>query len=232
MGSPILFSKNTRIHLVKSLNQFKFLWIISLALFGSKAFSHPTSYEGGYALMSEVSTDHQELSIVYSPKYWLGLGIIGLRSPEEFDLVSTQLGWLVKRWNLPSAQANIYLVGGAGYGALYNLGVTKQKGLLVRYGIQADYENRRFFSFAKFVEHRLVKDHVLVTNQLMTAIGFAPYLADYDELNSWVIFKVALNDNFQTWNFSPTLRFFYKNFLWEIGQSLDGHTRINFMARM
>lgn len=202
-------------------------------MFSSLAGAHPTSYEGGFALMSEMSPGGQETSLIYSPKYWLGAGVVGKRSKDRFNIVTSQVGWLVNRWNLPKAQGNFYLIGGLGYGDLKDPlnGQTSKEGMIYRYGAQADFETRRIYTFLKYTEHRFSDDNSLISDQLSAAIGFAPYLAGFRELNSWVIFKVMSSTQDDDPTYIAMVRFFYKNFLWEIGQDFDGNSQLNYMVR-
>ena len=203
---------------------FHLLWVESV-------HAHPTSFEGGFAIMSEMSRKDQEISAIYSPKYWLGTGIIFARSPEKFDLITSQIGWLVKRWNLSEAQGNAYLLGGIGYGVLTQNTEQEISGVMYRLGIQLDYETRRIYTFTRYVEHRFFEDNNLINDQFSAAVGFAPYLGEFDELNSWVIFKFIARDRFDDMSYVLMLKFFYKNFLWEIGQDFDGSPQFNFMVR-
>jgi len=198
-------------------------------IFSTFSYAHPTSYEGGYSLMTEMHPDVQEISMIYSPKYWLGAGVVTMRAPDRFELVTSQIGWLVNRWNLSEAQGNFYLVGGLGYGN--RLDENLQEGAVYRLGAQADFETRRIYTFLKYVEHRFTDDGSLLNNQLSAAVGFAPYLGEFDELNSWVIFKVVAQNEFNDFIYLPMMRFFYKNFLWEIGQDFKGNSQFNFMVR-
>ena len=63
-------------------------------------------------------------------------------------------------------------------------------------------------------------------------VGHAPYLAEYDELNIWLMLQYmnhprGLNRHMTT----PIVRMFYKNVLWELGVSTDGTFIINFAIR-
>ena len=196
------------------------------------ASAHPTSYEGGYALMSEMRGGSSELSLIYSPKFWLGVGVVSVRSKGEYKILTSQIGWLVNRWNLPAAQGNIYLIGGIGTGDLINpTGVVNSSGAIYRYGAQADYETRRIFTFLRYVEHRFIDSGQLVSDHFSAAVGFAPYLAEFNELNIWVILKAMYNSRSKEPVYVPTVRFFYKNFLWELGQDFNGNSQFNFMVR-
>ena len=210
---------------------FPVLLAFQCFLWTKNAYAHPTSFEGGFALMSEVSRKNQEISIIYSPKYWLGVGAAAIRVPEQFNLITSQIGWLVKRWNLPEAQGNSYLLGGIGHGILKQEIEPEINGSMYRFGIQLDYETRKIYTFMRYVEHRFFKDNKRINDQLSAAVGFAPYLGESDELNSWVIFKMTASNRFNKKNFILILRFFYKSFLWEIGQDFTGNPNFNFMVR-
>ena len=63
-------------------------------------------------------------------------------------------------------------------------------------------------------------------------MGLAPYLANFDELNSWILLRVRANDtDFRDPVTIVMIRFFYKNFLWEVGQDFNGNSHLNFMIR-
>lgn len=209
-------------------------WLFITVLFTSTkvSWAHPTSYEGGYSLMTELHPEIQEISMIYSPKYWLGTGVVTMRMPDKFELATAQVGWLVNRWNLAEAQGNFYLLGGLGHGKLEGTAFQNPtQGTVYRLGAQADFETRRIYTYMRYIEHRFTDDSSLLNNQFSAALGFAPYLGEFDELNSWVIFKFVALDNFTDFIYLPMLRFFYKNFLWEIGQDFDGNSQLNFMVR-
>ena len=181
--------------------------------------------------MSEINRKDQEISMIYSPKYWLGVGAVFVKSPEKFDIITSQIGWLVKRWNLSEAQGNFYFIGGAGYGILKQDTGSEINGGIYRFGVQLDYETRRVYTFTRYIEHRFFEDNKYINDQFSAAIGVAPYLGEFNKLNSWAIFKFTARNRFNERKYAFILRFFYKNFLWEIGQDLDGDPQLNFMIR-
>ena len=206
-------------------------FVLIMTFYTTAGLAHPTSFEGGFALMSEMHPTIQETSMIYSPKYWLGTGVVTMRSPEQFEFATSQIGWLAKRWNLPEAQGNFYLLGGVGYGKDERTPLDVREGTMYRLGAQADFETRRIYTFVRYVEHRFFKDSEYLSDQFAAAVGFAPYVGEFDELNSWVIFKLVASNQFEDFIYLPMLRFFYKNFLWEIGQDFVGNSQFNFMVR-
>ena len=148
----------------------------------NKLYAHPTTYEGGFSIMSEMSKKKQETLLIYSSKYWLGTGLVFIKYPEIPYLLSSQIGFLIKRWNLPSDQGNIYFFGGLAHF------LENKTRLIYRLGGQLDYETRRIYSFMKYTEHRFFENNKEIQDELNLAFGVAPYVAEFDELNSWLIF--------------------------------------------
>ncbi len=193
------------------------------------AYGHPVSYEGGTALMVHLLPAHNKLSLIYSPKWWLGTGVVVEKLDGDRAYESLHVGWLIKRWNLSVAQGNIYVYGGPGR---YKVDSTNESASFIRLGFQMDYETRKFYIAAKYIEYRTLKSSLgILDKALGFGIGFAPYVANFKDLNSWVIFRVNVSDDLKEYAYVPTLRFFYKNFLWEVGQSLKGQSSLNFMVR-
>ena len=174
---------------------------------------------------------YQNLELVYSPKYWLGIGTVIERRPEAWESTAIQIGYLAKRWNLPAAKGNIYFLSGPGYGSKFKADKPKVTDLLYRVGLQGDFETRRIYTFAKYTEQRFFNTNDLINNRLELRIGYAPYLAGFSELNSWVILKTAFINNFEEIIYIPTVRLFYKNILIDLGVDLDGRSQLNFMVR-
>ncbi len=207
------------------------LSIIILLVWPFYSFSHPSSYEGGIDLMGVSHEKFQNLELVYSPKYWLGTGLIAERRPDLWESTSLQIGYLAKRWNLPAAQGNLYLLAGPGYGTKYLANEKKITDILYRLGIQGDFETRRIYTFAKYTEQRFFDSNELINNRLELRVGYAPYLAEFTELNSWLILKTVFLRDFKDTIYIPTVRLFYKNFLVEFGVDLNGGPQLNFMVR-
>lgn len=181
--------------------------------------------------MSQMNPVNQEINLIYSPKWWLGTGVVFDRKTDERELVSAHFAYLAKRWNLPEAQGNIYIFGGPGY-AKTNMNEPKlNEESFYRLGFQVDYETRRIYTAIRYVENRFMEDSELIYSRLRLAAGFAPYTAGYDDLNAWVILRTFFDSSMDETQWVPTLRFFYKNFLWEIGQDFKGRSHFNFMVR-
>ncbi len=181
--------------------------------------------------MSEMSPVNQELSFVYSPKWWLGTGIVFDRNTDRWKLTSLHFALLAKRWNWPEAQGNLYLFGGPGFSQL-KWRSDNRENFFYRLGVQMDFETRRIYFATKFTENSLFNENKRIYNRLDMAVGVAPYLANFDELNSWVLLKIRTNNvDFHDPVTIMIVRFFYKNFLWEVGQDFNGNSHLNLMVR-
>jgi hypothetical protein len=187
------------------------------------AFGHPVAYEGAFSFMSQNTSFQTENTLVYSPKYWLGVGVKHQQMKEE-KRTNIHLGYLVKRWNEFDSQANVYFFGGPGF--------EKSEGesrYFTRYGAQADWESRKYYTLIKF---NGTKSKTTTTETYQARVGFAPYIAGFDDFNSWLILDVKHNPKFDNETvITPTLRMFYKNVLWETGVSLKKEWMLNFMIR-
>jgi hypothetical protein len=136
-------------------------------------------------------------------------------------MAGPELNTLIKRWNLPDGQGNIFSMTGGG---MARQGTNNQPAAWA--AMLADYETRRwFFSY----EPRLTYAGNIEKSFWQRAhAGFAPYLANYDELNTWLLIRVdhhpAKNDHFVV---TPVLRFFYKTMWLELGYSSNNHVMVN-----
>src|SRR5688500_15555896 len=136
---------------------------------------------------------------------------------KNFYTIGPQLNPLIKRWNLPEGQGNIFAITGGG---MARQGSQSEPAAWAAF--LADYETRRvFFSY----EPRLTYagDIEKAFSQRLQA-GVAPYLADYDQLNTWLVFRFdhypAKDDHFVV---TPMIRFFYKTIWLEAGYSSNNH---------
>ena len=63
-------------------------------------------------------------------------------------------------------------------------------------------------------------------------LDVAPYLAKYNDLNTWIMFQVdhhpAKHDHFVA---TPLIRFFYKTYLFEVGYSSNQHIMVNWQIQ-
>jgi hypothetical protein len=126
---------------------------------------------------------------------------------------------LAKRWNLPGAQANVFLWGGLGRATGSDFsGSTQARNA----GLQLDYETRRVYSALRLDLHE--SDHY--SHRIDTLqLGFAPYEHDYDTLATWFLvqgrsYTGGLYDGTET----ALLVRLFKGGTWvEFGATTDGN---------
>ncbi len=201
--------------------------ILACMLLAAPAVAKPISYVGGTMVMMENDETGNTLNIDYTfdPRFAAGLYAKKERGGEEYATIGPQLNALIYRWNLPDGQANIFNYTGGGAsrirGTTYATGWT---------GFLADYETRRIFTSyeAKF----MAVDDIEVSTWQRARVGVAPYLANYDDLNTWAMFQVDYHPNKdRDITLTPLLRFFYKTTLAEIGVSTDKDVMFNLVQQ-
>lgn len=190
------------------------------------AQARPVSYPEGWTLMLMNDKDENSSHIHYSPtaKYSIGWRHEYMRdSGAHVDTV--QLNNLLKRWNKPSEQANLYLKSGVGFARDNgDYSPAAFTGLATDWETRryfASYENRFFWSddSQKFVKHK-------------ARVGVAPYIADFGDLHTWLMiqtdYDAGAKDNFSV---TPLVRFFKGNTMVEAGYNLDNGIQANFIQR-
>jgi hypothetical protein len=166
----------------------------SMGLAGAVALAGPVSvmakpiaFADGYTVMAEYGAGTmQEAQFFYAPRYDLSVG--GGRV--EFDSDETvktrrinyaRLNYLVHRWNLADAQANVFAWGGVGSATGNTFSGSR---LAENAGIQADYETRSVYGSLKTDWQRSSAfSHRVDTLQL----GLAPYKHDYGGVATWFL---------------------------------------------
>lgn len=206
----------------------------------SQAWAHPVSYKGAWSLMSFNDKDMNEVHLTYSftPRLAGSLMFLNL---EESEFVIPHANFLVKRWNNDDSQGNIYLSLGSGVETVAERGYSAHMGTFV-----ADWESRKFYSsFEHLYIDRDFSSEAFSHSKLR--LGFAPFLAEYSDLNVWFITQfdrdwlsddgvggaggagVGRDESVRATQF---MRFYIKNVLWEIGAGFDGNFAFNFMIHL
>ena len=186
-------------------------WILTLCaawLSGSeRAQAKPIAYARGTTAMFEYGGDGMlESQIFYAPRFNYSFGLSALRLENARgtrDQTVARANYLLKRWNLPSAQGNVF--GYAGIGASrtrYTIDsglaangrqnrAANSSGFASSAGWQADFETRWFYSSARMDwNHALSQSYRIDTTQL----GLAPYAHGYKD---WATFFLLQARHFQ-----------------------------------
>lgn len=208
-------------------------WLSTIFLIFSTlpAYAHPVSYKDGLGIMSYNSKDMNELLLTYSftPKF--AFATTYLRdSKSEFYI--PRANFLLHRWNNDDSQANVYLSAGSGVEKYDGKTTSVNLGELV-----ADWESRKYYVYFEhlYLNRNTEKNLSLPDrdyNHTKFRLGFAPFLADYSDLNVWFITQFDRHLNTDQIEASQFLRFYIRNVLWEVGAGFDGSFKFNFMIHL
>ena len=151
------------------------------------AYSKPIAFAEGTTVMLEYGAGTMmEAQIFYAPQYNYSVGgghveFDSDNSPETVRVTYARLNYLVHRWNLESAQANVFVWGGAG-GATGNTFSGTQ--FTLNAGGQADYETRRVYASLKTDLQKASAFSIRVDT---LQLGIAPYEHDYNQIATWFV---------------------------------------------
>ena len=190
--------------------------------------SAPMGFKDSWMMMGDYSAEFQELTLnkAISSRDALGVTGVRMRADQERWLYNNELTYtrLVKRWNLPNAQANVWFFGGVG--ETYGTGLANAR-LTVSPGLQLDYETRRLYGS---VNARTYRGEGVNHSLLSTRAGFSFYEVDYDQVQPWFILEARhmsfISNDIEI---TPMLRMIHKSFFVEAGANTSGKPRLNFM---
>lgn len=134
---------------------------------------------------------------------------------------------LLRRWNAPKSQANLYLKSGIGMASENGYGEIRPAAFT---GLAADWEDRRYF--ISYENHFLWTDGFNDYAKHKVRIGLAPYVGDYGDLHTWLMLQAEYDagekDSFAL---TPLVRFFKGSTMIEAGYNLDDGLMFNFIRR-
>lgn len=176
--------------------------------------------------MTMNDVDSNAIHIHYSPtaKYSVGWRHEYLREPKA-HADTIQLNNLLKRWNAPASQANLYLK--SGIGVAYEDGNIDPAAFT---GIATDWEDRRYF--VSYENRFFWADETDKFAKHKARIGWAPYEGDYGDLHTWLMLQADYDagdeDDF---SLTPLVRLFKGPDLLEAGYNLDRGLLFNYIHR-
>jgi hypothetical protein len=188
------------------------------------AEAKPIAFSHGTTVMAEYGAGTmKEAQAFYAPKYFFSLGGGYLELESDIDhrrreITYARGNYLVKRWNMESAQANVFVWGGAGQAYVSE---SNTHSFSWNAGAQVDYETRRIYSSLKTDLHRSDEfSHRIDTLQL----GLAPYEHDVDTLATWFVvqgrnYTGGIHDGIE---WALLLRLFKRGAWIEAGATTDG----------
>jgi hypothetical protein len=167
--------------------------LAALVVLPTTVMSKPIAFQDGWTVMGEYGTNTmRQAQVFYAPQSWWSGGpsftkLIADDKSFEREIAGLQLNYLVKRWNLPAAQANVFAWGGLGSARGHDALGDFSAIATPLAGLQADFETRSVYASAKsewFHSSRF--SHGINTIQL----GLAPYEHDYEDLAFWFLVQV------------------------------------------
>jgi hypothetical protein len=199
------------------------LGVLAAVAWGTVA-AKPIAFAGGTTVMGEYGAGTMvEAQAFYAPSHRYSLGGGYLRLDSDVDGHSERIGYarvnyLLKRWNMEAAQANVFVWGGAGAARGSEFGGHVFTG---NAGAQADYETRRVYASLKLdAYHSADFAHRIDTLQL----GIAPYEHEYDQVATWLVVQARTytGDLYRGTEWAALLRVFRGNVWIEAGVTEDG----------
>ena len=189
---------------------------ISLALLLS--FSLPAyaaalmGFKDSAMLMSDFTTDKKELMLNYSPSLGDAFGVetMWMRGEKQTNLISNiNYTGLIKRWNMPSGQANLWFMTGVGEASGDSSGFSYSP------SVQFDYETTRLYFLAKA---RMIRAPSLQYDTFSVQGGFSFYESGFEETQPWFVVEAKTINNMATRNeITPALRLINQNYFLELG---------------
>ncbi len=191
--------------------------------------AHPISYKGSMGIMTYQSPSLTHTQLNYSFRHWLAAGVHHIAIPNQKKSATfASVNLLLKRWNGSGLQANLYTILGAGQS---HLGESRETSGLT--GLQFDIEDRDYYFLAK--QTQIFHKKGIDLKQTIVRTGFSPYVDPFDGLHSWLILEwkqTNLLNKVTRSDLTPFVRLFYRNLLFELGQSFKGDTKVNLIVHL
>jgi len=190
----------------------------------ASANAKPIAFADGTTVMAEYGAGTMtEIQAFYAPtfRYSVGGGHLSLNSDVDEstrDITYARLNYLPKRWNLESAQANVFVWGSIGRA---HIGETGDNQFAWNAGGQLDYETRRIYGSLRTDFHEAsAYNHRIDTLQL----GVAPYEHDYETLAVWFVLQARdyTGGLFDGTEWAALIRLFKHNAWLEAGVTQEG----------
>ena len=202
---------------------WRLVFVVAIAS-GSVAHAKPIAFANGFTAMAEYGAGTMvEVQAFYAPsfRYSIGVDYLALQSDLDDtsrDITYARFNYLPKRWNMESAQANLFVWGSLGSARISETGNHE---FAWNAGGQFDYETRRVYGSLRTDYHDAPSyDYRIDTLQL----GIAPYKHDYQTLALWFVVQArqytgGLHDGIE---WAGLLRLFKRNTWLEAGVTDDG----------
>ena len=204
---------------------------IALSIAAPYATAGPMGFKDSFMTMGDFSNNWREAFVNYAvtPRDAFGVSATYMRSDDKSktrtleELTYTRL---LTRWNMPHAQANLWLVGGIGAVQGKDNGENFDK-IMFTPGVQFDYETTRLYFAANY---RFYRANAINHDYSSLRAGFSFYEPDYDKTQPWFVLEARnMNGLSEKTEITPMLRLINKSFFVEAGVNNFREPRFNFM---
>ena len=197
-------------------------WVLLVLFLPALVFARPVSYADSWTLTQKNDSFGHILSLHYSPTAQYSLGLYAQSTPninKAWYMATCNV--LLKRWNLPSAQANIFFLSG--------VGVSRNRarmGGAAGCGLSIDYETRRIL--VAYENRAVYAQRVEKSLRHIGRVGFSPYVAAFGAMQPWILLQYEYKGSKTV--LTPLLRLYRNNVLVELGLSTKGTLLFNWIV--
>ena len=182
-------------------------------MFSSTHAAALMGFEDSAMLMTEIGRYNQEWMLNYSPALGHAIGVEQMRMSGKAEPATTITGvnytGLIKRWNLPSAQANVWFNGSVGEAN------GQYDGFAYTPSLQFDVESTRLYFLAKA---RMIRAPQMNYDTAAVQAGFSFYEAGFNDTQPWFVIEAkTMRNNDPALQVTPALRLINKNYFLEFG---------------
>jgi hypothetical protein len=206
-------------------------WPLALAslLTAGTAQALPMGSVDSWMVMGEFAASSRELAANYAltPRDALGLTVGRWRSDDDAGAELREFGGasytrLVRRWNLPDAQMNLWFVGTLG-----RLSSQGRQHTLVAPTVMLDYETTRLYVSGGL---KTARASPVRQDTAYLRAGFSFYEVEYDDIQPWLVAEAKRQrDGVRKDEAAAWLRLIHKRYFIEVGADDAGRARFNFM---
>ncbi len=216
-------------------NRFNIVLPLLAMLLSQPATAGPMGFDESFMAMGDFNNNWRESFINYAitPRDAFGVSATYMRADDKSKsrtLEEVTYTRLLKRWNAPHAQANLWFQGGIGVlqGEDKLIGENRDfDKVMITPGVQFDYETTRVYFQAS---HRLYRASDINHDFTSVRAGFSFYETDYDKTQPWLILEARnMNGLSEKVEITPMLRLINKSFFVEAGVNNSREPRFNFM---
>lgn len=180
-------------------------------------------------IMTDLGSTWREVWVnrAFTARDAIGAGGLSMRSDDgrlDRTLAEVTYTRLAQRWNLPHAQANVWLF--AGIGTVSGNDFDGRRTMIAP-GVQIDYETTDVYLAANA---RLYRAHGLNHDFASARAGWALQRADYESTQPWIVIEARrMRELSESIEITPMLRLINRRYFLELGVNDRAEARANMM---